>query len=286
MVLVSGFFGDMRDWIVRCRNSESIADSENLLITHSILLRPLASQYSSCAIDRPLIVLPREANDNLGLEMFVESLVPFRNLVNTDDTARDAPRLCPATLDKLYKLRRECLGVDDSSLDRQAFGPELSHWKVERGRDLARLRTPRGFVLRNIDADDTDTSAASRYGDGVVDDVVLLRLELFVDAFVAAAVAASVNAVGLQLEDLLRRAAFGEIDWNSSNFLGFGQANRHMVHNVYSRGTSEECGIGAEKTDWTCAEDGDSLAGAKARKIKTGPGCGPDIADHEIVKLP
>lgn len=75
--------------------------------------------------------------------------------------------------------------------------------------------------------------------------------------------------------------AFGEASWESSNFLGFSCANGDVIDDVYTRDISEDCGIGTKKSDWTCAKDGGGLACAK---VKASPGCGPDIADHEVVQ--
>ena len=144
---------------------------------------------------------------------------------------------------------------------------------------------PGSFVLGDVDADDTYSTSPSRCGNGIVNDVVLLRIKPLVDALEAAAVTASVDAIGLQLEDLLRGIAFGEIDWNSADFFSFGQANGNVIDHINARGTSEKCGICAEKADRTRTKDSDSLASAKAGKIKTGPGCGPDVTDHKVVEL-
>jgi hypothetical protein len=79
--------------------------------------------------------------------------------------------------------------------------------------------------LRDIDANDTNNSTMGSGGDYTVGDIVLLRFELLVDALVAEAVTTSVGTIGVQLEDLLRGVAFGKVDWDSSNFLGFGEAD-------------------------------------------------------------
>jgi hypothetical protein len=68
----------------------------------SILLMILSPDIVATAISNlPLIIFPLEANDDLGLKMFLKPLEPLQYILNPNHTTNKPTQIHPPTLDML-----------------------------------------------------------------------------------------------------------------------------------------------------------------------------------------
>lgn len=225
---------------------------------------------------------PGELDDNLGLQLLVEPVIAFGDVIKALQLGRDdEARLRTTRLDELQQNRDDGLRVYSAALHAHALLPPLSHGKRDVRRERRSARRAPTVRLGEVNANDTDAAAGRDDTDCLVDDKPLIRLKLLVETLEADAVTDARGAVRSNLQDLISGLALCKVDGNSSDGFGLLQAGRDVIYREDAAGTPQNGTVGAKKTDWSGTEDSDIVPGLEAGEVETSPRRSEDVRQEQ-----